>query len=135
MSVFRYKGSRVWTMDSLPRPAHPRKHGTRSKTLALKIEDKRSRALDEGAAGIKKAQAPRLLSVAADEWLEIKKATLAPRSVKIKEANFAHLKPELGRKLVCDIEPRDIARYQKKRLEEGAPPKTINLEIGTLRAI
>ncbi|HEY1649534.1 MAG TPA: integrase [Terracidiphilus sp.] len=136
MSVFRYKGSKVWTMDFMFRSQRIREStGTRSKTLALKIEDKRRRDLEEGAAGIKKAQAPRLLSVAADEWLDMKIATLAPRSVKIEEANFAHLKPELGRKLVCDIEARDVARYQKRRLEEGASPKTVNLEIGTLRAI
>jgi integrase len=109
--------------------------GTRSKTLALKIEDKRRRDLEEGAAGIKKAMVPRLLSVAAKEWLEMKEATLAPRSVMIENANLAHILPELGRKLVCDVEARDVARYQQKRLGEEASPKTVNLEIGTLRAI
>jgi integrase len=109
--------------------------GTRSKTLALKIEDKRRRALEEGAAGIRKQRQPLLLSVAAVEWLDMKKATLAPRSVKIEKANLAHLLPELGRKLICDIEAREIARYQQRRLEEKASPKTVNLEIGTLRAI
>ena len=119
----------------LPRTAHPGEHGNPSKTLAGKIEDKRRRELEEGTAGIRKQQQPRLLSVAADEWLDLKKATLAPRSVMIEKANLAHLLPELGRKLVCDIEARDIARYQQKRLDEEASPKTVNLEIGTLRAI
>ena len=136
MSVFRYKGSKVWTMDFLFHGQRIREStGTRSKTLALKIEDKRRRALEEGAAGIRKQRQPLLLSVAADEWLEMKKATLAPRSVKIEQANLAHLLPELGRKLICDIEAREIARYQQKRLDEDASPKTVNLEIGTLRAI
>ncbi len=136
MSVFRYKGSKVWTMDFIFHGQRIRETtGTRSKTLAVKIEDKRRRALEEGAAGIKKAQAPRLLSVAADEWLDMKKASLAPRSVVIEKANLAHLLPELGRKLVCDMEARDIARYQQRRLEEAASPKTVNLEVGTLRAI
>ena len=36
---------------------------------------------------------------------------------------------------VCDIDACDVARYQQKRLAEGASPKTANLEIGTLRAI
>ncbi|MGA8288999.1 MAG: site-specific integrase [Acidobacteriaceae bacterium] len=76
-----------------------------------------------------------ILSVAADEWLDLKKATLAPRSVLIEKANLAHLRPELGKKLVCDIEAREIARYQQKRIDENASPKTVNLEIGTLRAI
>ena len=136
MSVFRYRGSKVWTMDFLFHGQRIREStGTRSKTLALKIEDKRRRALEEGAAGIRKQKQPLLLSVAANEWLEMKKATLAPRSVKIEKANLAHLLPELGRKLICDIEAGEIARYQQKRLHEGASPKTVNLEVGTLRAI
>ena len=135
MSVFRYKGSKVWTMDFIFHGQRIREStGTRSKTLALRIEDKRRRDLEEGAAGIKRTRAPRLLSVAADEWLEIKKATLSPRSVAIEKANLGHLLPEFGRKLVCDIEARDVTRYQQKRLE-NASPKTVNLEIGTLRAI
>lgn len=136
MSVFRYKGSKAWTMDFLFHGQRIREStGTRSKTLAQKIEDKRRRALEEGAAGIRKQQQPRLLSVAADEWLDLKKATLAPRSVAIEKANLVHLLPELGRKLVCDIDARDIARYQQKRIDAEASPKTVNLEIGTLRAI
>ena len=98
--------SKVWTMDFIFHGPRIRETtGTRSKTLALKIEDKRRRDLEEGAAGIKKAQAPRLLSVAADEWLDMKKAALAPRSVQIEKANLAHLLPELGRKLACDSRP------------------------------
>jgi integrase len=136
MSVFRYKGSKVWTMDFIFHGQRIREStGTSSKTLAGKIEDKRRRELEEGAAGIRKQQQPRLLSVAAEEWLEMKKATLAPRSVIIEKANLAHLLPELGRKLVCDMEARDISRYQQKRVGEDASPKTVNLEIGTLRAI
>jgi integrase len=136
MSVFRYKGSKVWTMDFMIHGQRIREStGTRSKTLALKIEDKRRRALEEGAAGIRKQRQPLLLSVAAGDWLDLKKATLAARSVKIEQANLAHLLPELGRKLICDIDARDIARYQQTRLDEDASPKTINLEIGTLRAI
>jgi integrase len=37
--------------------------------------------------------------------------------------------------LVCDITADEISGYQAKRLKAGAAPKTINLEIGTLRAI
>jgi len=136
MSLFRYKGSKVWTMDFVIHGQRIRETtGTRSKTLAGKIEDKRRRALEEGSAGIRKHQQPRLLPVASGDWLEMKKATLAPRSVIIEKANLAHLLPELGKKLVCDIDARDVARYQQKRIDEGASPKTVNLEIGTLRAI
>ena len=136
MSVFRYKGSKVWTMDFVFHGQRIREStGTSSKTLAGKIQDKRRRELEEGTAGIRKPQQPRILSVASDDWLDTKKATLAPRSLMIEKANLVHLLPELGRKLVCDLEARDISRYQQKRLDEDAAPKTVNLEIGTLRAI
>ena len=52
-----------------------------------------------------------------------------------RNANLALLLPELGRKLICDLEARDVARYQQARLDEEASPKTVNLEFGTLRAI
>jgi len=136
MALFRYKNSKVWTMDFHFNGQRIREStGTRSKTLAQKIEDRRRRELEEGAGGVRKRERPRLLSVAADSWVEMKRSSLAPKTVVIEKTNLAHLKPELGQKLVCDIDARDIARYQQKRLADGASPKTVNLEIGTLRAI
>jgi hypothetical protein len=55
----------------------------------------------------------------------MKKASLAPRSVQIEKANPAHL-PEFGRKLLCDIEAADIARYQQMRVDQDASPKTVS---------
>jgi hypothetical protein len=43
----------------------------------------------------------------------------------IEKANLAHLLPELGRKLVCDIDARDVAKYQRCVLTAvltAAPP-------------
>ena len=37
--------------------------------------------------------------------------------------------------LICDIRGDDVAAYQSARQRETAAPKTINLGIGTLRAI
>jgi len=81
------------------------------------------------------SELPRLFSVVADDWLDMKKSSFVPKTLRFEETNLAHLKPEFGQKLVCDIDAKDISRYQKKRLKEGASGKTINLEIGTLRAI
>jgi hypothetical protein len=36
---------------------------------------------------------------------------------------------------LCDSSADDIAHYQASRLEQGAAAKTVNLEVGTLRAI
>jgi integrase len=136
MSLYRYRGSKVWTMDFRFRGQRVREStGTTSKTLAVEIERKRRRGLEEGAAGIKKQKPPQLLSTAAESWLDSKEGKVSARSIAIERANLKHLLPEFGRQLVTDIEARGVSAYQKKRVSAGASPKTINLEIGTLRAI
>jgi integrase len=113
---------------------------TRSKTLAQKIEDKRRRGLEEQTAGIRKQQAPQLLSIAAEEYLAAKgrkkgKKEWSPKMLQIQKNSLAHLSPVLGKKLVIEIEPSDIAAYQEQRTKEGAAGRTVNIEIATLRAI
>ena len=76
-----------------------------------------------------------LFSGAAETWLQTKLAHLSPRSVIIERANLKHINPYFGKMLLCDVTADDIARYQAERLEKGAAPKTVNLEVGTLRAI
>jgi hypothetical protein len=58
-----------------------------SKLRAQEIHHKRRQGLKDGIADIKKYLQPRLLNVASAEWLDMKKATLAPRSVKIEKAD------------------------------------------------
>ncbi|HXG70514.1 MAG TPA: N-terminal phage integrase SAM-like domain-containing protein [Gemmatimonadaceae bacterium] len=109
---------------------------TKSKSLARQAERKRHQALEEAIHGIKKRVAPMTLGVAADEWLKLKKPTLAPKSYTIEDGNFRnHLKPVFGSMLLMDITADDIADYQRNRLKRSASPKTVNLEIGTLRAL
>ncbi|MCL4540314.1 MAG: site-specific integrase [Bacteroidetes bacterium] len=105
-----------------------------SRTVAKDAERTRRRQLEEGLHGIRKHRA-RLFTAATEEWLAFKRPHLAPRSVEIEEQNLEHLKPYFGKKLLGDITPEDIARYQQARLDDDASPKTINLEIGTVRAI
>jgi integrase len=143
MSLFRYKGSLVWTMDFVFQGQRIREStGTRNKTLARTIERNRRTALEEGSAGVKKVKTGRLFKSVADEYLAAEKATLRPNqkgghasTVRIDEFNLEHLLPFFGSKLLVAIEPLDIAKYQQKRLKEGAAPKTINLELGTFRSI
>ena len=107
-----------------------------SKVVARDAERQRRRELEEGYHGLKKRQRPVLLSVAAKTWLALKKPTLAPKSYSIECINIAkHLNPVLGKNLLTDIDADDVAGYQRHRLEQGAAPKTVNLELGTLRAI
>lgn len=109
---------------------------TTSKTLARQAERKRHQSLEEAIHGIKKRVAPVTFNTAAADWLKLKKPTLAPKSYRIEQVNLEkHLKPHFGSLLLIDLTADDVAEYQKVRLREGASPKTINLELGTLRAI
>lgn len=53
----------------------------------------------------------------------------------IEQQNLKHLRPVFGPMLVSDITAQSVSRYQQPRLADKTSPKTINLEIGTLRAI
>lgn len=106
-----------------------------SKEVARRAELKRRRDLDEGLHGLRKREAPQTLKMASDAWLELKKPTLAPKSVVIEKTNLSHILPVLGQRLLTDLGAADISRYQQARLKDGAAPKTINLEVGTVRAI
>lgn len=108
---------------------------TRSKTLARDAERARRRELEESYNGIKRRNRAKLFSVAADEWLVLKSLTLAASSQRIERDNLKHLRPKFEKRLVTDVQAKDVSRYQQARLAEGAAAKTINLEVGTLRAI
>jgi integrase len=106
-----------------------------SKTVARDAERARRRELEQGFNRIERHRTALLFSMAAEDWLTAKKAHLAPRSVIIERANLKHLNPFFGKMLLTDVRGADVARYQAARQEAGAAPKTVNLEVGTLRAI
>ena len=105
---------------------------TRSKTLAKDAERVRHRELEESYNGIKRRDRAKLFSIAADEWLELKDLTLSVSSQRIERSNLKHLRPHFERRLITDIQAKNVSHA---RIAEKASPKTINLEIGTLRAI
>src|SRR5215469_5919383 len=131
-----YRRGKVWWMDFHFHAQRVQEStGMTSITRAREVETKRKQALRDGAAGIRRRQQPQLLSVAAKALLEMKTPALAPKTVVIEKTNLGHLLPVLGKKLLVDIEPCEVAHYQQARIAQGASPKTVNLEIGTLRAI
>lgn len=108
---------------------------TTSKTLARNAERKRRQQLEEGYHGLTKRQAPQTLKAASSAWLEMKRPTVSPKTHVVEKTNLAKVLPVLGDKLLSDITPDDIAHYQQQRLRAKASPKTVNLEVGTVRAI
>ena len=137
MAVYRpTKDSKVWWYDFIFEGQRVRESAkTRSKTVAKDAEKARRREFEESYNGIKRRDRAKLFSVAADEWLALKSLTLAASSQRIERDNLKHLRPHFERRLVTDIQASDVSHYQHARLAEGASPKTVNLEVGTLRAI
>jgi integrase len=137
MAVYRpTKDSKIWWYDFIFEGQRVRESAkSRSKTLAREAERTRRHELEESYNGIKRRDRAKLFSVAADEWLVLKSLTLAASSQRIERDNLKHLRPHFEKRLVTDIQAKDVSRYQQARLGEDASPKTINLEIGTLRAM
>jgi integrase len=143
MSVYLKKGSLVYTMDfEFQGQRIKESTGVRTKEMARKVERLRKSALEEGRAGVVKPKSPQLFAAVAEEYLNLEKAQLTPdqqkghaSTVRIDIFNLKHLLPVFGKKLLCDITPMDIAKYQQDRIRKGAAPKTINLELGTFRSI
>jgi integrase len=136
VALFKYPGKKTWYYEFFFAGQKVRESAkTRSKEMARRAENARRRDLEGGYHGLKKRAAPRLFSVAAEEWLTLKRPSIAERSYVIERANLKHLLPTFGKLLITDIDGKDISRYQQERLAQQASPKTVNLEIGTLRAI
>jgi integrase len=108
---------------------------TRSKEIARRAEQARRRTLEEGYHGLRKRPTPRPFSTAAKDWLTVKTPHWSVKTAVIERNSLEHLLPIFGDRLLTDIEAIDISRYQQTRLGEGAAPKSVNLEVGTLRAV
>ena len=100
-----------------------------------KMEAKRRLELEEGAAGFKKKKPALLFAVAAEKYVERKTAEWQPKTLAIALNAKAHLQPAFSGRLLLDIAPEDIRRYQKQRIAKGAAPRTVNIEVGFLRSV
>ncbi len=134
MSVYK-RGDVWWYKFRFAGHAIRESSKSESKTVAKDAERARHREMEESFNRISRPRTAQLFSGAAETWLTTKIAHLSPRSVVIERANLKHLNPYFGKMLLCDVVADDIARYQAERLEKRAAPKTVNLEVGTLRAI
>lgn len=137
MALFRYPGSKVWWYDFRFASQRIRESTkTRSRQVALHAQHARRRQLEESYNSIKRRQGPRVLSAAAEDFLAAKRHGLSPNSYRILENDLRdHVLPVLGNKILTDISCSDIAAYQERRLREGAAPRTVNMEIGSLRGV
>lgn len=81
-----------------------------------------------------KRSLPPTLAEAARRWLE-KRVGLASNTLEAYEVSLGHVTAALGTMLVCEIEARYVAAYQKARQAKGAAGATVNKEIACLSSI
>jgi integrase len=135
MSVF--KRGNVWWFEFTFRGQRIRESTkSKSKQLAEKAERKRHTDLEEGSNNVRqKTDRYKLFSVAAKAWLTANESSWSTSNRRIEGYNVDHLLPHFGKKLLVDIAADDITEYQAARKRKGAGPRTINMEVGSLRAI
>jgi hypothetical protein len=97
MSVFK-RGGVYWYEFCFGRARVRESSKSASKTLAKNAERTRRRELEESFNRLKMPPTAVMFGAASDEWLESKKAHLAPRSVVIERVNLKHLKPAFGKR-------------------------------------
>ena len=130
------RGSKWWFKFRFAGRVYREPAKTSSKTLAREVERVRRREIEAAYSRVPKRRAPRTIEVEARDWLSLKRTTLAASSAGIIERVLRlHLLPALKGRLLLDIDAHTIASYQRHRLAAGASPRTVNLEVGTLRAL
>lgn len=107
---------------------------TTSKTIARQVELNRKHELEHSRNGITKREEMPLFRVAAKDWLS-GKTNLTELGLDYYNQYVRKLNREYGIRLVSDMTDVDIARLQRKRLDEWLSPRQINAEVATLRCV
>jgi integrase len=108
---------------------------TEDRQAAIKAERKRHAALDSGAKVKRRPRSRLQFGVAMEDWLKQKGADWSPNNLRIETSNFGHLSGHFKGTSLRDISAEGIAEYKSARKAEGASPKTIAMELGSLRAL
>lgn len=131
-----YKRGGVWWMEFVVRGIRVRESTyTSNKDLAIQAERKRRRKIEASVNGITVVQRPKKLPDAAADWIDENKARWSASYLNIHRYNLEHLGPAFRSKMLGEITPNLIGKYQGLRKKEGAANRTINMEVATLRLI
>jgi len=76
-----------------------------------------------------------LFKDAASGWLESRQGLVAHNTLRIGRMRLKKLLPEFEKAKLGEITAQDISAYQHRRLEGGAQPRTINMDVTVLRQI
>jgi integrase len=131
-----YQRGKVWWMEFVFRGQRLREStNSENKEVAIRIERERRRRLELGVAGLQEIREPEFFRAASSKWLEMNEVHWSASNSRIEGYNVNHLMTHFSNMLLSDIKCDDISRYQASRKKKSASPRTINMEVGTLRAI
>ena len=133
MSVYK-RGGVYWYKFLFQKQLIRESANTNSKTVAREAERARRRDLELAVNRISRRERMPLFPVAAQEWLETKRA-LATKSLAAYHQYVKSLSAYFRGRLVCDIGPQDIAKLQQERKAAGLSARSVNYEVHTLRGI
>ena len=107
-----------------------------SKTVARAAEQKRRRELEEGFNNVEDVRQERVRTVRdlGDAYLASYRLR-NPQSAVFAAYAVRHVQRLLGDRMLVDVNEQVVREFQDTRLGEGAAPKTINEEVGTLLRI
>jgi integrase len=109
---------------------------TTSKTLAQEAERERRRELEKSWNHVGgRRELPPTFEQASKEYQESRLGRVSPHTADIDKYSLKHLIPVFGSTLLCDITADDLTRYQKRRQQDGAEGRTVNMEVGVLRGV
>jgi integrase len=134
VSVFR-RGEVWWFKFRFQGQVIRESASTKSKTLAREAERARRRELETAVNRIPKRERPPLFRIAAEQWLESRRATLSKGAYEAYRAAVKHLVERFGTRLVCDLDHGDVAALQNRLSAAGKSARTVNLAVAVLRMV
>jgi integrase len=133
MSIFR-RGNTWWYEFRIRGQRVRESSYSRSANVAREAARKRRRHIVDGISYIA-ARRPTLFSIHAKEWQSEMQPHWRPNTRRVVKHNLKRLGATFGKMLLTDIAATDIRKYQARRDAAGMSGATINLEVGTLRAV
>jgi tetrahydromethanopterin S-methyltransferase subunit F len=131
-----YKRGQHWHLDITVNGVRYREAlKTTDRREASALEKKRVGEIQAGKAASKSGReyARKPFGEAADQFLEERRSHVAERTMQFERERLKALRKFFGERPLLRITARDIAAFQKSRLEDGVKGRTINMEVSVLR--
>ena len=133
MSIFK-RGNIWWYEFTFKGKRYTVTSKSRNKDVCSRAQREHRRRLELQFNNLPEIVAPILCRVAMRKCREFHQPHWAINTRKMHEnSQRQHLEPFFGTMMLSDIRARDINKYQRLRLEEGASNRTVNIEVSLLR--